>query len=856
MNRVLWILLLFSSLFASKPTSYFLGSLVNYQSNIPDPSDFYENSLGTKHLFHHQILGYFDHLTALSGRIKSVRIGTSHEGRPLKLYIISSAKNIARIDAIQELHLNLTNPRFSDELDLEQMQAVVFMGYSVHGNEASGSHASVMLAYHLVAGMGPEHQEHLDNLVVIIDPCLNPDGFDRFVQWVNQYQGKVTIADRYHKEHNEAWPGGRSNHYFFDLNRDWLPVQQPESRARVRFFHEWKPNVLTDYHETGTQSTYFFQPGVPTRNHPLIPKSVFNLTETFAKYYSNALDEIKAEYFSHEVFDDFYFGKGSTYPDINGGIGILFEQASSRGQIQERYNSSIDFSFGIRNHVRTSLATIHAAFERRLELLQHQKWFFQSSDQLARKQKTGAFVLKCESDFNRLDQFVQILELHNLQSFVPGKEIILDSHVLDKETVVVPVAQPGYRLLQAIFEERTEFPDNTFYDVSAWTLPLAFGIEVFPLSHEQLERIERSDDPLTEQPGRAFKTGRDILAFGFKWSDSDSPKLVYELLSKGYVVKVATRTFSVEQAGESLLFSPGFIVVMQTDFSARRQALDSLLTVRSQEYGLDLYAFSSMETTSGPDLGSGAFMPLQLPSIAMCAGSGVSSGALSGLWYLLDYHYRFPVTLLEPEMINKINLYRYNVLIFPSGSFRQIDEKGLNRLNQWQKDGGIILATQGSLRWLSNKEIITIDYKTNDDPDVQDKENDYDSRGKSEHSQRISGAIFMAELDPTHPIAYGYDDVPVAVMKRGTMAVKKLNNPYSMPLLYADSPLWSGYASVENQTLIANTPGILTFGFGEGRVIVYLDDPFFRGFWFGTSKLFLNGIFFGHILDDKALDMK
>ena len=285
-------------------------------------------------------------LDKASDRISLEITGQTYENRPLLLLTITSPKNHTNIENIRIQHLQLTDPSKSSSVDIKNMPAIFYLGCSIHGNEPSGTNAGLIMAYHLAAAQGHEIEKYLENTVILFDPSFNPDGLTRFSTWANSRKSKLISPDSYDMEHNESWPGGRFNHYWFDLNRDWMVAQHPESQARIKKFQQWKPNVLTDHHEQGTNATFFFMPGEPTRVHPLTPDKNQELTRKMGEYHAKALDQIGSLYFTQEGYDDFYYGKGSTYPDAQGAIGILFEQASSRGHAQESVNGILTLTSG------------------------------------------------------------------------------------------------------------------------------------------------------------------------------------------------------------------------------------------------------------------------------------------------------------------------------------------------------------------------------------------------------------------------------------------------------------------------------------------------------------------------------
>ncbi|MEJ2005075.1 MAG: M14 family metallopeptidase [Cyclobacteriaceae bacterium] len=380
MRNLIIILNLLAFAFSSKAQTelnYYLPD-ESFNPDIPAPSEIIGHEVGEWHVTHDKLVQYMYAISMASERISIEETGRTFEGRPLLILTITSPSNHSRLEDIRSAHIKLSDPQSEPGMAIEEMPAVVYMGFSIHGNEPSGSNASLLTAYYLAASNSEEVKTILENTVILFDPSFNPDGLQRFATWVNSRKSQVTSADPQNQEQNEPWPGGRTNHYWFDLNRDWLPAQLPESRARLKTYHSWKPNVLTDHHEMGHNSTFFFQPGIPSRNNPLTPNRTYDLTEEIARYHARALDSIGSLYYSKESYDDFYYGKGSSYPDVNGGIGILFEQAGSDGHLKESVNGILTFPFTIRNQFNTTLSTLRAATALREDLLRHQQDFYSS----------------------------------------------------------------------------------------------------------------------------------------------------------------------------------------------------------------------------------------------------------------------------------------------------------------------------------------------------------------------------------------------------------------------------------------------------------------------------------------------
>src|SRR5690554_4345804 len=367
---------------------YYLPEGYTYDPSIPTPASVLGYQVEEWHVSHDQVVMYMKALAAASDRIQIEEYGRTYEKRPLLLLTITAPSNFSRLDEIKSQRNNLRDPQAS--VSMESMPIVMYMGHSVHGNEPSGVNASLLSAYHFAAAN--EIADDLENMVILLDPAINPDGINRFASWVNSHKSYHMNGDPNNRELNEAWPRGRTNHYWFDLNRDWLPVQHPESRGRIEKIQEWKPNIVLDFHEMGTNSTFFFQPGVPSRNHPLTPKENFELTQKISTYHAKHLDKIGSLYYTRENYDDFYYGKGSTYPDIQGAVGILFEQASSRGHLQESQFGPLTFPFTIRNQLTTALSSFEAARDMRLDLNMYMQEFYNEAMGEANADSNSAYI--------------------------------------------------------------------------------------------------------------------------------------------------------------------------------------------------------------------------------------------------------------------------------------------------------------------------------------------------------------------------------------------------------------------------------------------------------------------------------
>ena len=453
--------------------NYYLPNDVTYNKNIPTPKSVIGHEVGEWHVTHDKLVEYMKALAKASDRISIENRGTTFEGRPLLLLTITSPKNHQNIDNIRQQHIAATN---TSSIDVSNAPIVVYQGFSIHGNEPSGANAGLAVAYYLAAAQGSNIDELLNNTIILFDPSFNPDGLQRFAYWANTNKSINLNPDPNDREYTEVWPRGRTNHYWFDMNRDWLPVQLPESRARIASFHKWLPNILTDHHEMGSNSSFFFQPGIPSRTNPLTPQLNQDLTKEIATYHAKALDKIGSIYYSEESFDDFYYGKGSTFPDVNGSIGILFEQGSSRGHAQETVNGVLTFPFTVRNQFTAALSTLEAAKSMRVKIKKYQQDFYRNAKR--ESAKTKAIVFGDEKDAAKTYHLAEILKRHNIKFNEVKSDFTSKGKTYKKGySYIIPMNQKNSRLVKAMFQKDTKFKDSLFYDISAWTFPLAFNLD-------------------------------------------------------------------------------------------------------------------------------------------------------------------------------------------------------------------------------------------------------------------------------------------------------------------------------------------------------------------------------------------
>lgn len=807
--------------------SYYLPQNVTYNQNIPTPESIVGHQVGEWHITHDKLAQYMYALAEASDRITIENRGSTFEGRPLLLLTITSPKNHQNIDAIQKAHVEGTE---SSEANAANRPIVVYQGFSIHGNEPSGANAGLIAAYYLAAAHGSEIDQMLNNTVVLFDPSFNPDGLQRFAYWANTNKSINLNPDPNDREYDEVWPGGRTNHYWFDMNRDWLPVQLPESRARLKTFHNWYPNILTDHHEMGTNASFFFQPGIPSRTHPLTPKLNQELTAKIGNFHAKALDKIGSFYYTEESFDDFYYGKGSTFPDINGSIGILFEQASSRGHIQESDNGILTFPFTIRNQFTAALSTLEAAQSMREELLTYQNNFFKNARNEAANEANKAIVFGDEKDAAKTYHLAEILKRHKIKFHEVKDNFTANGKQFKKGySYIIPKNQKQTRLINAMFEKRTTFQDSLFYDISAWTFPLAFNVDYA----EGVSTSNAGAEVTDLQPKAGSVSGMSNYAYLMEWHEYYTPKLLNQLLNDNLRAKVGMQPFSLN----GIRYDYGTIMIPVQNQKMNASELHTYLTTLAKESHVTLNAVNT-GLTQGIDLGSNQFRALTAPKIALLVGDGISSYDAGEIWHLFDTRYDITVTKLDTKNIGWADLSRYNTIIVPSG---RLDDDNSKKIKEWVQNGGTLIAYKSALNWLNSKEIAKLDFKK---MELVGKNISFEERGDFRGAQVIGGAIFEAETDRSHPINFGYKNDKISLFRNTTIFMKPDKNSYNNPIQYTKRPIVSGYISKQNLDSIGSTVPLQIKGLGRGKVVAFTDNTNFRAFWYGTNKLLMNAIFF------------
>lgn len=828
--KLLLVFMLLSNIITSQ--NYFLENYEPYNNSILSPEEFLGYEIGFQHTRHDQIVSYLTYLSSVSDKADLIKYGKTHEGRNLVILTISSKNNLNRLGEIQKEHLKNTIPGVTVTSN-EDLPIIINLGYGVHGNEPSSSEAALLTAYTLVSSKSKKIEKFRQNSVVFIDPTINPDGRDRHTQWANQNKSINLVADEYDSEHNEAWPRGRTNHYWFDLNRDWLLAVNPESRGKLKWFHTWYPNVVTDFHEMGTNSNYFFEPMKTNASvSPLIPAENYNvLSPKFAEYYVKALDSIGSFYYTKESFDETYPGYGSSYPDVQGGLAILFEQASSRGHLQETNYGTISFGFTIRNQYLSSLATVEAAVDNKKMLRDYQKRFFDSSLKEFKDEKVKAYEFGDLYDQNRTKAFIDKLLIHKVKVYQ------------SKDKYIVPVNQRQSRMVKNFFETYDKYVDSVFYDASAWSMSNFYNMKSKKLKSYTAESEVLSTKDLVKN----VKVNKSNYSYILDWDDYNSVATLNYLQKNNLITYSAFKPFSVKVNETKSIknFNYGSILIPVSKQKISSEELYEIIKTAQEKFNVPIFNSESGFSIKGIDLGSNNFRINKPVKVALVVGEGVNSYEAGEVWHLLDTRIGMPLSKIRLNQFSRVSLDKYTTMIMVSGSYNQLNKNDIEKINDWVEKGNTLITIAKGSSWAINKKLVKESLLEPTKDSIFSRKN-YVNAAENIGRERIGGAILSVDLDLTHPLAFGYRDSSIPVYKNNNVFINKTKDHYSSVGVYSKDPHIDGYISEKNiKNNFKNTASLIVSKLGSGRVIIFADNPNFRGSWYGTNKLFLNAIFFG-----------
>lgn len=823
---------------------------LEYSNEILSPGEFLGYELGQKYTHHYKVVDYFEYLSANSDRIQVQEYGTTHEGRSLIYATISSTSNMSNLERIKEKNKQLA----SNEIEPNpEMPVVVWMSYNVHGNEPSSSESAMQAAYRLVAAEDNQTASWRSESIVIIDPMINPDGRDRYVTWYKSSQTHVLNADVNDLEHDEIWPGGRTNHYWFDLNRDWVWLVHPESQGRIKVYQEWMPQVHMDFHEQGANNNYFLMPGTTPRNYEL-PRSYEDYADAFGRGAVKRFDEAQVNYFTREAFDFFYPGYGSSYPSVMGGIGMLAEQGGhSRG------GRAVDTDDGyvltlrqrVFDHYINSLAVVETAVENKMGLLEY---FKEARNPKNQKGDTKAYILSRDEQSYSFDVINLLLD-HGVQVYETTQDQRLSNtfdywdaseatRTIESGSFVIPTEQPAHLFIHTLFRRQLEIRDSVMYDMSTWTVPMAYNLEAY-WSKNLPSNLKPIDQKISLKGGLTQKAS---YAYVMDWAQRYAPNALGDMLEAGFRVRTASESFGFE--GNT--YSRGSVIVLVGRNLGYGDELYSKMEEIALKNKVSIIPFNTGRMDTGIDLASSDANPLHAPRVALVVDQPFNSYTAGQLWYLLDYWTEYGISRVRSDRLSELDMDAYDVLIFP-GAWGGIDQvlsaSVQDRMKEWVRSGGVLVGTEGMASWFSKTRsgftnIALYESENNDEEQTDEGYTAYADRAKKSGLQRIPGAAFKSHIDNTHPLGFGMKE-ELYTLKFST-DVFELNPNLIAVGRFDSNPkdlLASGYASPENKVKAASNSFAAVQNMGRGKVVLLLENTQYRMFWIGPSRMIQNAVF-------------
>ncbi|MEH0196201.1 M14 family zinc carboxypeptidase [Caulobacter sp. CCNWLY153] len=816
---------------------------------IPTPEAFLGYSIGSQYTRHDQVVAYLKELDRLSDRITVEEIGRTYEGRPLLAVIVTSPANQGRLEELRKAHAALADPS-APQPDPAKTPVVVGLYYGVHGNETSSGEAALLTAYYLVAGRSAEVTEWLDKAVILIDPVQNPDGRDRAANWHNAWKSNPPVSDPLDKEHVEAFPMGRTNHYFTDLNRDWLAITQAETRAKLKVFHRWLPNVQIDFHEMGTGSTYYFEPSPASMESPLLPKASYEFNKVLARYHAKSLDDLGSLYYTGENYDNFSAVYGSTYPDFHGGVGVTVEQASSRGLVQDAAGGKVEFPFTIRNQVATGLASVRGAVAEREGLFKLQRDTFRTAVEEGRRYKYGAFVFGDPADPGLSRQTLDLLLQHGIEVHALAAPVTIDGQAYAPGSAwIVPSAQPQFRLVHSIFEP-TPPTKGGVYGSTSYAIAPAYNLAVGRLS-----KTPALGAAVTQVPAAVGGVvGRETAyAYAVDWRDLNAPKVLSSLLQRGVKVRAAFDPFTAGVQGGQTAFGRGTLVVTTAGQSLAAAELRAAVDKASRDAGVVAYALASGRSLSGVDLGSESVRPLRTPRIALVMGEGVNATEIGSTWFSLSERLGFPATKLDPAQLRRAPLGGYTSIVLAGGRYDDWSEDTVAALRRWVQSGGSLVTFGAASKWAVAKGLAGPPPKAAEPEAAKAEERqDFAQRRDALAEKRSAGNALSADADITHPLAFGLTRRALFVNKETDVTLSPVADAFSNVVRIDAQPVVNGYLPETLRKQAAGSVWAQVARSGEGNVVLFADDPAHRKYWLGTERLLLNSLFFANQLAPSA----
>jgi len=801
----------------------FLWTLIGVGQDLMSPSEFLGYELGTQFSRHHQVMDYYKYVSnTLKNQVKLDTYGYTNERRPLVTAIISTAENIKNLEAIRTAHLD--NAKGTSNPD----KAIVWLSYNVHGNESVSTEASMQTIYELLT----EKKGYLENTVVIIDPCINPDGRDRYVNWYNENKNTPNQVDPNSAEHHEGWLSGRANHYMFDLNRDWAWLTQVESQQRLKVFNQWMPHVHVDFHEQGVDSPYYFAPAAEPF-HEVITDFQRDFQTEIGKNHAKYFDANGWFYFTKERFDLLYPSYGDTYPTYNGGVGMTYEQGGSGRAglgIKTSIGDTLTLKDRIAHHHTTGLSTVEVAARNITELNSAFKSFFKD-----KKYPYKTYVLQGKE--GHLNALAKLLDQHQISygktnaaqakgfHYESGKD---QSMAIKSNHMVIPGDQLKGTLVQVLFEPAAKLSDSLTYDITAWSLPYAYGLETVATNNTL-----SIDQPFTHKDIDNQPLSESSYAFIAPWETMDNARFLGDLIQSGIRVRFSEKDFTV--GGNA--FSKGSLIITRGD-NRNLVNFNEILRNTANKHEVSLTPSATGFVDKGADFGAASVPMVMDKKIAVLKGGPTSSLDFGEVWHFFEQQLNYPITVIDADYFDRVNLRDYDVLILPDGRYSSFSsDSRKSSLKEFTRAGGKIIAMGGALSLFSQG---GFSLKEKDFESKESVLNIHANGAREGIKNYITGAIFKTTLDLTHPLAFGYKKDYFS-LKLGADAYETLDIG-TVASLENSKPV-SGFAGSNTLEKMENT---LVFGVdnqGRGSIIYMVDNPLFRGFWENGKLFFANALF-------------
>ena len=811
--------------------------------NIITPDAFLGYKLGSKFTVHSRIVNYFETVaSSLPEQIKLEKYGETNEGRPLLMAVIASKENMKKIEEIRKNNLRLTGLLNDAPGDINA-PVIVWLSYNVHGNETSSSEVSMKVLYEILSGKNAALNEWMRNTVVIIDPCLNPDGRDRYVNWFNQMSGKYANADVSAREHDEPWPGGRSNHYNYDLNRDWAWQTQIESQTRLVKYQQWMPQIHCDFHEQSPNAPYYFAPAAEPV-HEAVTQWQKDFQVTVGKNHAKYFDANGWLFFTKQYFDLFYPSYGDTYPLFNGSIGMTYEQGGSgRGgvAIALQNGDTLTLEDRIAHHFTTSISTIEVASGNAGKLISNFKKYFNESN-TGKNNIYKSYVVRNipNGNINALKNLLQKNQIKfgfaksskNLKgyNYFNQKE---ENFTLQQSDIIINAAQPKAELLKVLFEPQSKLSDSATYDITAWALPYAYGLQTFACKESISYNI--SDSSIISNT--LFNNNE--YGYVVPLNSFNEIKLISALLEANIKIRFAETGFS----NDNTSYKEGGLLVLRKGNENKSEKIVSLF----KEFKTDFKSLSSGFSQNGFDAGSDRIHFIKNSKVAMLTGEGVSSAGAGEVWHFFEQELSKKITLINATEFNNADFKNFNTLILPDGNYKFLNTKdAAASLKQWINAGGKLIAMENAVKQISALEWgIKLKKIPEDKTDtalgyIALKK--YADREKENVTNNIPGAIYKMEIDNSHPLGYGYPNF-YYTLKLNENAYEYLRDGWNVGIIKKTQPV----AGFVGNTIKNNLKDAVLLGelpVGKGSVIFFADDPLFRSFWENGKMLFANAVFF------------